>query len=418
MAGICSNFIPSLNRTNVNRFIVGAGTLAAYWYKGPVTAAITMLAGCAYSYYLNRGAASLRERVMPVVAAPILAEEHKGEVPARALDLSVRLYQPVGQAAGIQNEGNSCAFSSVLWNLANMTEILGELPEAIGRRLAQIDSLPGELNLILQKRTPITLDDFHILRIALEHQEYSGRLSKNCTELLSLLQLHHLVREFQTTGAMPGDRVNDLRAIIHRIDPQFEAIGTRMGDAHEIFSPLAELIFRGSRFDQHFHFTNAAGNDSHVANWGHLELPLMPQISVADTLLEYLNGCNGRFDTAPPILAINLKRNDLTYVAAKDQWVPAVTMRFDPVIPNDVVRLGGGYFRDNKGAEYQLIGVCRRMEDMAHYDAIWKRPEGQWYYGNDLEENPVRPAKPPSDPTGMASEVSAQGYLFFYRKVS
>ncbi|MBX7066880.1 MAG: hypothetical protein K1X28_06595 [Parachlamydiales bacterium] len=373
------------------RFIIGAGGLAAYWASGPVAAAFTMLAGYAYSKKLDGN------RVVPMQA------------PARPLDPSVYLFQPKGQAARIRNDGNSCAFSSVLWNLANMPEILGELPLAIARRLNQIERLADPtIQRILQKRGPLQLADFEALRIALIG--YEAR--PECKELLSLLQLHDLIREFQTTDEMLGARVNDFRTIIYRMDPTFEATGIRMGDAHDIFMHLAEPIFRNSRLEQQFHFTNNLGNPSRVSNWGHLELPLNPDISIADTMLEYLNTCNGQFNTAPQLLALNLKRNDFTYVEGKEnRWIPTITMLFHPVKPSDTIQLGPDYFRDRRGARYQLVGVSRRLEGRAHYDATWKRPGGQWYYGDDLN-------KVYSISSEEARKTAAQGYLFFYRKIS
>ncbi len=396
-------YLPSLNVTNFNRFVLGAVGLGAYLTVGAPLAILSMGA----CYYL-------KEQVLArMPSAQVVQGSSRNVTVSNELSVSLKRKNP--QAAQISNQGNCCFCSSVLWSFfANEPVVARELPLAIARKLNDPALLP-ELRLtwrqkmlsfvdvydfsqvlgILNKKTSLGQSDLNTLRTSLQGLEQKGLLGgekgRKARELLSLLELHDIIQEFQKTPSMKGSRVNDMRNIVARVNNTFDATGTKTGDAQEVFQAIADLIFEKSKVEQSL-FT---GNRSKIPNWGDFMLPLEPQEPVRDIFLREYQGYE--FSKAPEFLALGVKRYD-----------EKGALHFDPVIADTEFTLP--MYQNGGDPEYELVGVSRRLPGIAHYDAFWKQ-EDAWYYGNDLKSPSVQQV----DVDTVWNEART-GYLFFYRK--
>lgn len=414
--------LPALTPTHVGRLLVAGAVGLATFVKvasaGSLLASVpvAVLAAGATHYLFHKFVG----KELPSIQVPLrlsssaLIQNHfdSKESHSPQLDRSALLLQPVGKAAMIQNEDHSCFCSAVLWPfLGNIPEVLKEIPEAIVRRLRQeilfpkgvnilfsaeqIEPIANILNLLRQNR-PFCLQDFNALRKTLQKLEGAGfpqAGGAHWKELLSLLELHDLVREFQTTDKISGTRANVLRRIVNRVNPSFQDVGNRMGDAQEVVQILGTLIFSGSPLMRTFSSFRDEGN------WGErfLPMPQKPNFSIDQLLCENLAG--GQYDQPPSL-----------FVLALNRWDPQ-TLQMDsaPVQANEEFRLSNKFFKNGMSPRYELVGVSRKFSDSAHYDAIWKRPiEQAWYYGDD--RNTVCSFNP-----AQLGRIAESGYLFFYR---
>ncbi len=456
MASICNrvgSYLPSLSFKNVERAIMAGIAVQSLCMGG-----IPMLIAEAGAYYFGRKYLMADElpAQFPLVAG----------LPTR-LDVSARLNVPAETPTKIIWSGNSCFCSSALWSFfASQPVALGELPEAISRRLNTADLFPGGLHPsdeqtaplcaiveIVNKREPITLGDFNRLRQSLQQFEVYGfpigANERNLKALLSLLELHDLIREYQTGKPMKGERINSLREMVFRVDPNFRDTGTRIGDAHEVFQPLANLIFEGSRFEQNLH-TTRVGQGQHLTevrpNWGDIALPMpMPivsgqkptlqsifeeylapskpvKIELGDAHTSYMLKETNQFETAPQFLALTLKRGDVAMVEDTDYKMGESTdfkfkavqaMNMDEVDVRSRLDLDGRFCRDGRKARYELVSVSRHMGSFAHYDAISRGPKGSWNYCNDLKKEGSVYRFEASD----IPKYAETGYMFFFRRV-
>ncbi|MBU6383624.1 MAG: ubiquitin carboxyl-terminal hydrolase [Verrucomicrobia bacterium] len=254
--------------------------------------------------------------------------------------------------APIQHQGNSCACSAVLWAFANMPGIEEELERAIRRTTG------------------------------VKHQALEG--------------LRELVGELRLVLTMSGELVNDLRGLAKSLHPTFRDVQNEQIDASELFNIFADAIFD---HESSTYRTTFFARSRDETTWGRLELPFTPHTTLSSGLASYLESY-GKFQSAPPLLALSLKRYE------RDG-----TPQFDPIIPEEKLKLGTTYLMDVHGATYQLVSVCRRQVDAAHYDAVWRNSRGQWYYGDDLKG--VKPITAPE-----ALKCAQTGYLFIYLKSS
>lgn len=454
MASICNrvgSYLPNLTFKNVERAIMAGLAVQSLCMGG-----IPLLIAEAGAYYFGR--------------KYLITDEQPAQLPLVAggptrLDVSARLNVPAESPTKIIWSGNSCFCSSALWSFfASQPVALGELPEAISRRLNQAALFPGGLHPsveqteplfaiveIINKREPITQGDFNRLRQFLQQFEVSGfpagANDRNLKALLSLLELHDLIREYQTGKPISGDRINSLREMVFRVDPNFRDRGTRIGDAHEVFQPLANLIFEGSRFEKRLH-TTRTGQGQHLTevrtNWGDIALP-MPIVSGQKPTLQsifeeylapsrlvkielgrehtsYMLKETNQFETAPEFLALTLKRGDVAMVEDTDfklgesmdfKFKAVQAMNMDKVDVRSRLDLDGRFCQDGGKARYELVSVSRHMGSFAHYDAISRTPQGGWNYCNDLNKGDSVYKFNASD----IPKYAETGYMFFFRRV-
>lgn len=384
-------YIPSFNKTNVKSAVIGAiGGIASYWLTKSLPLAIlgagATLFGCVkWIKGLAHSAVALRK--------------------------------PEGVSASITNRGNSCFCSSVLWSFFSNEPCVTELPKAIIRRISSdnlfstpMQNLPMtddqtqpifEIAEVLKKRESFTKSDFDKLRGVLQTLEQvgfpTGCNEREMKELLTLLELYQLVDEFQNTSSMSGNRVNAMRKMAARVNNTFKDTGTQMGDAEELFRALADLIFSKSSYERTlFRYSPEVKAHNPEPNWGDFSLPLEKGKSLSVMFKNHLG--ESQFSSPPPFLALTLIRSFLN----RDS--------FDPIIPDLEFKLPKTYLVEGADANYELVGISRRRQDSAHYDAYWKR-EDQWYYGNELlTDEPVYPVE-----ASTIQKHASNGYLFFYR---
>jgi hypothetical protein len=442
--------LPSFTFKNVERALV-AGLAVQGFCMGGFALAIMEVG----SYWFGRK--------FVIDDAPIQMPLYGGD-PTR-LDVSARLKVPAKSPTKIIWKDNSCFCSSALWSFfSSQRAVLGELPEAISRRLnakelcslqhlqptpEQTEPLSNILEIVSQK-TPITLANFNQLRKCLQRFEIVGFPVgvdvPNMKALLSLLELHGLIREYQKGKPMSGERVNSLREMVYRVDSSFKDRGSLIGDAHEVIQPLAHLIFKGSKFEQNLHTTRANEWEDSLfetrRNWGDLALP-MPIVAgqkkkLQSILEDYLAPLEpvkirlgpehtlhslretNQFDTAPELLALTLKRGDISMEQDVDfkskgfGGLQAVSkMNMDEVDVSEDLELAARFCKDGRKGRYKLTAISRHRGNFAHYDAISKGPRGGWSHCDDLQKDLSVSGFKASD----IPKYAQTGYMFFFSKV-
>lgn len=389
--------LPSFNKENLSRLAVGAIGMGAYWLTSSAPLALITM-GTSYLVKKVAFRAEIAQSIKSDVSILLSAPQGKAELPQSIKsNASILLNAPQGKAAMIRNQANSCFCSSVLWSFfANEPTVLEQLPQAVMRRVEALRT-QEPIRAVLSQKTSVDWNDFVRMQTALHRMEDGGfpvgAVGRSLKELLSLLELHCLIREFQNTDEMQGNRVNAMRKMTERVNSNFEGTGTRLGDAQEVFQILADLIFEGSPYEQRFTEINPVGKKD-VLNWGYFQLPLK-KLSLGETLGEAIAG--NQFQFAPPFLALNLQRG----LHGRED--------FSPVDVQEKIILTKKYFKSGDQATYELVGVSRRLSSMAHYDAFWKRG-GDWYYGDDLK------SVFPFDANSYLKGASETGYLFIYRR--
>lgn len=411
---ICSKIyscFPGFNWTNFNRLALGTIGIGASLLGGLPLAAISM----GTCYYLKKRWFT----VQTATNNPPIPSSGGGRL-SREVFTSLERPSHIKRSAHIVNQGNSCFCSSVLWSFFTNEPLVQEgLPHSIARKIEECANLRepptswwqkalafkeepifSEIRNILTQNEPFNLTAFDALRIRLQSLEQRRSLAsenrKAFRELLSLLELHDLIQEFQNSSSMMGGRVNSMRNMAARVNHNFEGTGTQTGDAQEIFQILAGLIFANSKTEQMLSNSYYPQRPKEP-NWGSLDISLKPNASIAETFKkEYWDR---KFPSPPPFLAININRH------SQD----GSQMRFDPVIADLEFELPKWIAEANQTTRYELVGASRRLPDKAHYDALWKQG-GQWYSGDDLCPEAVCPFE-----ESFLSEALSTGYLFFYR---
>jgi hypothetical protein len=376
--------------------------------------------------------------------------------PPSRLDPSARLAPPNANPTQIIWKDNSCFCSSISWSFfTTEPAALRELPESISRRMNMGSLFPGvqsealiPIAEIINKKA-LTLADFNQVRQMLQQFEVygypPGSNIPKLNALLTLLELHDFVREYQAGKPVSGDRVNALKDMVYRVNANFRDRGNRPGDAHEVFQTLADLIFEGSPIAQNI-TTTRMGDGRNLQemrpNWGDIVLPMPAPQSKKQTLQsifnEYMAPKNlvpvelgyfphkrtyrvketNQFDTPPPFLALSLKRGDVSLEEVLDfkdvdsisfQIKAVQAMNMDPVDVGERLELDRGFCRDGRAARYQLVSVSRHLGDFAHYDAVSRRPDGSWNYCNDLKKSITTLPK--------LGDYADTGYICFFRRI-
>ncbi len=464
VSGICGKLTSYLPKVNLERLVVLGISGIGYALSG-LPGMIASIGGFYFaSPYLRTLPASSLKRSEEAVQLPIpftskFFDDQKREIESRPVDLSARLFSPNKAPTQVQWKHNSCFCSAAIWTFfTNEPAVLGEIPEAIARRLDKrnlfhngIEAVAGRsspeqitplfsIYSIIEKRTPLTLADLISLRQGLADLEKCGFPDgvnvPKLQELLSLLELHSLIREFQTSkGSISGDRVNEIRKIVLRVNANFQGISSLTGDAHEVFQTLANLVFDGSKFQQTMTTTRTdiRQGSSFVmqpekrSNWGDFLLPMPKPGSRSSTLqsilqnylapanpihmqvgpqkLSYFMKESQTLETAPPFLALTLNRAQPSEAGVQRMNMGAIDV--DPHLD-----LESSCFEDRRSAHYELVGVARHLGNFSHYDAAVNKSGIGWHYCNDLKNPSVYPFK-----ASEVSEFAKTGYMFFYRKI-
>lgn len=452
---------------------IGSCLLPQGAIKKVALAGVTGLSYCAAGFpgviaalgtylYLRQYSAQKVQRPLSFSVGAQMDDHKRPFQSARRIDDSARLFEPQGKPAIINWSDNSCFCSSAMWAaFGNMPEIIGEIPEAIGRRLDEAELFPYicgidgcfdpnkseqaaaliEIAPILRSKLPIRLADLKILCKNLQKLEKTKFFESHINgaaklkELLSLLELHGLVREFQTSPSISGDRINTMRQMVYRVNPNFNKRPGVIGDAHEVFQTLGDLIFEGSHFQQPLTNTRTGKelNLSKTAStWGDFVLPMPPKgvgncsmQSIFETYLspmiyplEYGTGKNrktyqvsevNQFTTPPQMLVLTLNR--ARSIREDEEWDEAATHNMGAVKVDERLVLPAKFSKNGREGLYRLTGLSRHLGDFAHYDAIVERG-GHWFYCDDLKK-----ARYPFNP-GELSKTAESGYMFFYRRTN
>lgn len=455
VSGICQGVTSYLPKMTLVAGAAGLGFCAA-GLPGVIAAS-----GASLYYCYSRKTPPLQLPCSPKVMD---ADDHKEHFIARPIDNSARLFQPQGSPAKIIWKDNSCFCSSVTWAaFTNIPEIIGEIPEAIGRRWNENHLFPNiggiegvitpinekilmQMAPVLRKKDALTLSDFVEMRkslASLDTDELPPECQKRLKALLSLLELHQLIREFQTSSYISGDRVNSLREMVYRVNPDFEGTGTVTGDSHEVFQTLADLVFEGSSFQQELTTTRVGKGlnlSASTPNWGDFLLP-MPrekgQMRSLQAIFErylappkydlpygkpekiYHVQETTRFERPPLFLALTMNRGEPSIeeedLSDSDDDCKGLVaqMNMDPIHVEEQLTLEPKFSKNGQKGDYQLVGMSRHLGNFAHYDAIMRRPDGTWYYGDDLQKHssvyPFNKAE--------LSNTAKTGYSYYFRLV-
>ncbi len=463
--GICQRAESYLLPQGTFKRVALAGVTGLGYYAAGFPGVIAALG----SYFCLRCySAKLTQKVQPSLANPsgASADDHKGLVrSARQIDDSALLFIPRGIPTRIKWENNSCFCSSVMWAaFGNIPEIIGEIPRAIGRRLDEKKLFPRRGGIdafvdqqdqiqtkiltdvanILRSKNPIRLNDLNALRWHLQKLEDNHFFKKNpidtdqLKELLSLLELHGLVREFQISELISGDLINTMRHMVHRVNSNFDSTPGISGDAHEVFQTLGSLIFEGSYYQQQLTKTRFLSSgptlNESVPTWGDFLLPMPPRdgrkhsiqsifkkfLSSAVSELEYGQGANrknylvqeiNKFEAPPQLLFLTLNRALSKNPMGKN--IRAESQNMDPVEPDEKLDLPANFSKNSESGLYDLVGVSRHLGNFAHYDAFVKR-NNSWFYSNDIK--PIKQNVYPINKNEFFAAAQS-GYMFFYRRI-
>ena len=398
MSAICNkvnSYLPLLGYLTV-----GAVGLATYIDSGmPVALMAIGAAGYAVKKFF--------QKEEPVVRPP----------QERRLSEKVILLPTEGRLAEIQNQKASCFCTTVLWAFfANNRSALDGLPSAILREwnlLAPASDEDVELHQILQIRGAITLKKLRELRQLLQLREKEGRLNGQLNKMLSLLELHKMVR--MTLKQKPNVSAAAMRKIAARVNGSFRDTGSQFGDADEIFRILGALIFEDSPDQQTL--TDRLGRKEN--NWGAIPLCLEEGLTLSDLFVSQYEGAE--FDRPPEFIAFTVKRNDVVVEERKfspNEFDYVSIDLLNPINPNEEFCLNRPFFKNGAAARYALTGIVRRIkrDGIPHYDAFWKGKSGQWYQGDDLGVSGNGATVKRVSKNFTFREVKS-GYLFFYQKM-